>query len=114
LLKQGYCILRHLKKCEYVTFSGIFIDRNPANSLIEGQFDHYAFVDYFIAQNRATRRDIMKVLVYFKSGVRQEFIVPQDISAVDFRRVAEAVGGPLQRVEFIHKEASLQKLRTFY
>lgn len=56
----------------------------------------------------------MKVLVYFKSGVRQEFIVPKDISAVEFRRVAEAVGGPFQRVAFMHKEATLQMLRTSY
>lgn len=56
----------------------------------------------------------MKVLVYFKSGVRQVFIVPQDIPAVEFRRVAEAVGGSFRRVQFMHKEAVSQKLRTFY
>lgn len=54
----------------------------------------------------------MRVLVYFKSGVSQVFIVPREIAAVEFRRVAEAVGGCFHRVEFMQKEAALQKLST--
>ncbi|SDH48211.1 hypothetical protein SAMN05428952_101527 [Nitrosomonas sp. Nm132] len=52
----------------------------------------------------------MRVLVYFRSGASQVFIIPQDIPTIEFRRVAEAVGGCLHRVEFIQKEVKLQKL----
>ncbi len=55
----------------------------------------------------------MRVLVYFRSGANQVFIVPQDIPAIEFRRVAEAVGGCFHRVEFVQKKAKLQKMNTF-
>ncbi|MCO6428507.1 hypothetical protein [Nitrosomonas communis] len=56
----------------------------------------------------------MRVLVYFRSGASQVFIVPRDILAVEFQRVAEAVGGCFHRVEFIQKKTKLQRLNTSY
>lgn len=54
----------------------------------------------------------MRVLVYFRSGASQVFIVPRDIPAVEFRRIAEAVGGCFHKVEFIQRKAKLQKINT--
>ncbi len=45
----------------------------------------------------------MKVMVIFKTGTSQAFIVPRDILAVEFRRLAESVGGEIQRIEFMQK-----------
>lgn len=42
----------------------------------------------------------MKVLVHYKSGVSQVFIVPQETHVAEFRRMAEEIGGPLRKVEF--------------
>ena len=56
----------------------------------------------------------MRVLVYFKSGASQVFIVPHDIPAVQFRRMAEAVGGSFYRVEFTQKQEKLKKLVISY
>ncbi|HMU63111.1 MAG: hypothetical protein E6Q61_02640 [Nitrosomonas sp.] len=45
----------------------------------------------------------MKVMVIFKTGTSQVFIVPRDILAVEFRRLAESVGGEIHRIEFMQK-----------
>lgn len=45
----------------------------------------------------------MKVIVIFKAGTSQAFIVPRDILAVEFRRLAESVGGEIQHIEFMQK-----------
>ena len=42
-------------------------------------------------------------MVFFKSGTSQVFIVPREILAVEFRQLAEAVGGEIQRIEFMQK-----------
>lgn len=56
----------------------------------------------------------MKVLVYFRLGISQIFIIPKDITAIEFRRIAETVGGGICRVEFIQKKEKLKKLNTAY
>lgn len=43
---------------------------------------------------------IMKVLVHYKSGVHQVFIVPMETNVAEFRRMAEEIGGPLRKIEF--------------
>ena len=43
----------------------------------------------------------MLVRVHFRSGVTTDFIVPEDILAVDFQRLAEPVGGKIWRLEFL-------------
>lgn len=43
----------------------------------------------------------MKIIAYFKAGGCQTFIVPEDILAIDFQHVAEAIGGPIRKVEFL-------------
>jgi hypothetical protein len=60
------------------------------------------------------RREFMKILVYFRSGISQIFIIPKDITAIEFRRIAETVGGGICRVEFIQKKEKLKKLNTAY
>ena len=42
----------------------------------------------------------MKVLVHYKSGANQVFIVPQETHVAEFHRMAEEIGGPLRKVEF--------------
>ncbi len=42
-------------------------------------------------------------MVIYKTGASQVFIVPHDILAVEFRRLAESVGGEIQRIEFMQK-----------
>lgn len=44
----------------------------------------------------------MRITVYYKNGRHQAFIVPRDILAADFRLVAEAVGGRIQKLVFTH------------
>jgi hypothetical protein len=44
----------------------------------------------------------MQITVYYKSGSHQTFIVPKDILAVEFRRIAEAVGGRIKKLKFTH------------
>lgn len=43
----------------------------------------------------------MKIKAYFKAGGSQTFIVPEDILAVDFQKMADAVGGRISKVEFL-------------
>lgn len=43
----------------------------------------------------------MKIKAYFKAGGSQTFIVPEDILAIDFQKMAEAVGGRISKVEFL-------------
>lgn len=43
----------------------------------------------------------MKIKAYFKAGGCQTFIVPEDILAIDFQTMAEAVGGRISKVEFL-------------
>lgn len=42
----------------------------------------------------------MKVLVHYKSGATQVFIVPRETDVAEFRRLAEEIGGPLRKIEF--------------
>ena len=44
----------------------------------------------------------MRITVYYKSGSHQAFIVPKDILAVEFRRIAEAAGGRIKKLIFTH------------
>ncbi|SFP43976.1 hypothetical protein SAMN05216419_10036 [Nitrosomonas cryotolerans] len=43
----------------------------------------------------------MGIIVNFKSGAKQIFIVHQDILATEFRHLAETVGGRINSVEFM-------------
>ncbi len=51
----------------------------------------------------------MGIIVNFKSGAKQVFIVHQDILATEFRHLAETVGGRINSVEFM---SSLQCLNS--
>ncbi len=42
----------------------------------------------------------MKILVHFKSGSKQTFIVPKCMLAVEFRNIARAIGGNIESIEF--------------
>ena len=42
----------------------------------------------------------MKLLVNFKSGYKQTFIVPKNMLAVEFRNMARAIGGQIESIEF--------------
>ncbi|MDH5481210.1 MAG: hypothetical protein OEX11_10685 [Nitrosomonas sp.] len=42
----------------------------------------------------------MKIIVNFKSGFKQTFIVPKDMLAIEFRRLAEEIGGNIENIEF--------------
>ncbi|MDP1557460.1 MAG: hypothetical protein Q8K59_06880 [Nitrosomonas sp.] len=42
----------------------------------------------------------MMIIVYFKSGFRQAFIVPRNIIALEFQHLAEEIGGGISRIEF--------------
>lgn len=44
----------------------------------------------------------MKIIVNFKSGIQQIFIVPKDILATEFKNIAETVGGHISSIEFTH------------
>lgn len=44
----------------------------------------------------------MRITVHYKSGSHQSFIVPKSILAVEFRRIAEAVGGRIKKLVFTH------------
>lgn len=44
----------------------------------------------------------MRITVYYKSGSHQAFIVPKDILAIEFRRIAEAAGGRIKKLIFTH------------
>ncbi len=43
---------------------------------------------------------MMKILVNFKSGYKQIFIVPKSMLAVEFRNMARAIGGNIDSIEF--------------
>ncbi len=42
----------------------------------------------------------MKILVNFKSGFKQIFIVPKSMLAVEFRNMANGIGGSIESIEF--------------
>lgn len=42
----------------------------------------------------------MKILVNFKSGFKQTFIVPKCMLALDFRNMAKEIGGSIESIEF--------------
>lgn len=42
----------------------------------------------------------MKILVNFKSGFKQIFIVPKSMLAVEFRNMAREIGGNIDSIEF--------------
>ncbi len=42
----------------------------------------------------------MKILVHFKSGLKQAFIVPKCMLALEFRNMAKEIGGSIESIEF--------------
>lgn len=42
----------------------------------------------------------MKILVHFKSGLKQTFIVPKCMLALEFRNMAKKIGGSIESIEF--------------
>ncbi len=42
----------------------------------------------------------MKIIVNFKSGSKQAFIVPKEMLATEFRSLAEEIGGNIKNIEF--------------
>ncbi len=42
----------------------------------------------------------MKILVHFKSGFKQTFIVPKCMLALEFRNMAKEIGGSIESIEF--------------
>ncbi|PSJ18577.1 hypothetical protein [Nitrosomonas supralitoralis] len=42
----------------------------------------------------------MKILVHFKSGFKQTFIVPKYMLALEFRNMAKEIGGSIASIEF--------------
>ncbi len=42
----------------------------------------------------------MKILVHFKSGFKQTFIVPKSMLALEFRNMAREIGGNIASIEF--------------
>ncbi|ALQ50185.1 hypothetical protein [Nitrosomonas ureae] len=42
----------------------------------------------------------MKILVHFKSGFKQTFIVPKCMLALEFRNMAKEIGGNIASIEF--------------
>lgn len=42
----------------------------------------------------------MKILVNFKSGFKQIFIVPKSMLALEFRNMAKEIGGDINSIEF--------------
>ena len=42
----------------------------------------------------------MKILVNFKSGFKQIFIVPKSMLAIEFRNMAKEIGGSIDSIEF--------------
>ncbi|MBS0298661.1 MAG: hypothetical protein HRU78_13290 [Gammaproteobacteria bacterium] len=42
----------------------------------------------------------MKILVHFKSGFKQIFIVPKSMLALEFRNMAKEIGGNIDSIEF--------------
>lgn len=43
---------------------------------------------------------VMKILVHYKSGYKQVFIVPKSMLALEFRNMAKEVGGNIESIEF--------------
>ena len=55
----------------------------------------------------------MRITVHYKSGGHQVFIVPKEIHATEFRRIAETVGGRIKKLVFAHKsDINSYKYRT--
>lgn len=50
--------------------------------------------------NPTTHIDTMKITVNYQSGHRQAFIVPKNMLALDFRKLAEKIGGKIDNIEF--------------
>ena len=42
----------------------------------------------------------MKITVNYQTGQRQTFIVPKTMLALDFRKLAEEIGGKIDNIEF--------------
>jgi hypothetical protein len=42
----------------------------------------------------------MKILVNFKSGFKQTFIVPKCMPVLEFRNIAREIGGSIETIEF--------------
>ena len=42
----------------------------------------------------------MKITVNYQTGHRQTFIVPKTMLALDFRKLAEEIGGKIDNIEF--------------
>lgn len=42
----------------------------------------------------------MKILVHYKTGYKQIFIVPKSMLALEFRNMAKEVGGDIESIEF--------------
>ncbi|SFD89688.1 hypothetical protein [Nitrosomonas sp. Nm166] len=42
----------------------------------------------------------MKILVNFESGLKQIFIVPKSMLAIEFRNMAKKIGGNIESIEF--------------
>jgi len=42
----------------------------------------------------------MKITVNYQSGQQQTFIVPKNMLALDFRKLAEEIGGKIDNIEF--------------
>lgn len=42
----------------------------------------------------------MKILVHYKTGYKQIFIVPKAMLALEFRNMAKEVGGDIESIEF--------------
>lgn len=50
--------------------------------------------------NLAITIEVMKITVNYQSGNRQIFIVPKTMLALDFRKLAEEIGGKIDNIEF--------------
>jgi len=51
----------------------------------------------------------MKILVNFKSGFKQTFIVPKGMLTIDFRNMAREIGGNIESIEFSLPSSRQQK-----
>jgi hypothetical protein len=55
----------------------------------------------------------MKILVNFKSGFKQIFIVPKSMLAVEFRNMAKEIGGSIDSMEFslpVRRQSNFSRL----
>jgi len=58
------------------------------------------WVDGKVLQTITYKTEIMKITVNYQSGQRQTFIVPKNMLALDFRKLAEEIGGKIDNIEF--------------